>query len=79
MKISAALELPIGQQEEFTISCSGLCLQDAAVAVVKNEQVDGGRVCVTGGSHGGFLSAHLIGQFPVSIVINFHTNMHDVL
>ena len=26
--------------------------------------IDGNKLCVVGGSHGGFLTGHLIGQFP---------------
>ena len=33
---------------------------------MKRGGVDGGKVCVLGGSHGGFLTVHLVGQFPVS-------------
>lgn len=44
-----------------------LCpMQHAADTVVRRGQVDGGRVYVMGGSHGGFLTGHLIGQYPVS-------------
>jgi acylaminoacyl-peptidase len=41
-------------------------VQRAAEAVVRGGEVDGERVCVLGGSHGGFLSLHLVAQFPVS-------------
>ena len=40
--------------------------QNAALAVVNTGGVDGRKVVVSGGSHGGFLTAHLVAQFPVS-------------
>lgn len=42
-----------------------LYLQSAVEEVIQKEGYDAERVCVWGGSHGGFLTCHLIGQYPV--------------
>ena len=46
-------------------------IQHAAKKVLESGQVDDTNVFVMGGSHGGFLTAHLIGQYPVSFPILF--------
>ena len=45
--------------------------QYAAKKVLESGQVDDTNVFVMSGSHGGFLTAHLIGQYPVSFPIFF--------
>ena len=41
-------------------------IQQAAEEVLEKYKLDRSKVVVLGGSHGGFLAAHLIGQYPVS-------------
>ncbi len=55
----------------MTVTPAGECdvsafFQHAVDEVLKGGVVDPERVVVVGGSHGGFLTLHLIGQFPVS-------------
>lgn len=38
--------------------------QFAVESVLKGDDFDSNKVAVSGGSHGGFLACHLIGQYP---------------
>lgn len=40
-------------------------MQEVVESVVKLDEINEKQLTVFGGSHGGFLTAHLIGQYPV--------------
>lgn len=61
----------VGFGEDFIRSLPGFVgdqdvkdVKTAADDVVKSNRVDGNKIAVFGGSHGGFLTTHLIGQYP---------------
>ena len=48
------------------------CITATKEAIKRYSWLDSKRICLCGGSHGGFLVAHLSGQAPVSVSNNIY-------
>ena len=48
-----------------TTKCCCVYFQRAATKALESGKLDSSNVFIMGGSHGGFLTTHLIGQYPV--------------
>ncbi|CAG8503052.1 5984_t:CDS:10 [Ambispora gerdemannii] len=57
-----SIESLVGQIGELEVEE----VQSTAKYLIDNNQADPNRVVIMGGSHGGFISAHLIGKYPAS-------------